>query len=364
MILRAAIVLWWIVFSLIAFAVSTIPPLILDRPVNLRSNLLWHSSWSIWCGLSFLAIYLARKFPIEGSALKKNLLFQFALGFAVVLLNVTIEFTITYATAMTSGNDFSKPLVFLASLFGYKFHINLIIYWAIIGATNAFEYYHRLRQNELVTTQLEAKLNQAELQALKMQLHPHFLFNTHHSIIALMLKQRNEEAIKMLTQLSDLLRITLEKTNQQFSSLKEELETLDLYLGIQAVRFSDRLKVISQVEAEALDAEVPFLILQPLVENAIRHGVARLSDGGQLTIAAQIQNNNLAIQITDNGPGLDRGHIPEESTGIGLKMTQSRLNQIYETRFELNMTSPTKDGPGTSVSIQIPYKKLTGVLRS
>ena len=168
----------------------------------------------------------------------------------------------------------------------------------------------------------------------------------------------------MLTQLSDLLRITLEKTNQQFSSLKEELETLDLYLGIQAVRFSDRLKVISQVEAEALDAEVPFLILQPLVENAIRHGVARLSDGGQLTIAAQIQNNNLAIQITDNGPGLDRGHIPEESTGIGLKMTQSRLNQIYETRFELNMTSPTKDGPGTSVSIQIPYKKLTGVLRS
>ena len=235
MILRAAIVLWWIVFSLIAFAVSTIPPLILDRPINLRSNLLWHSSWSIWSGLSFLAIYLARKFPIEGAALKKNLILQFALGFAVVLLNVAIEFTITYTSTLATGREFSRPFVFLASLFGYKFHINLIIYWAIIGATNAYDYHHRLRQNQLVTSQLEAKLTEAELQALKMQLHPHFLFNTHHSIIALMLKERTDEAIKMLTQLSDLLRITLEKTNQQFSSLKEELETLDLYLGIQSV---------------------------------------------------------------------------------------------------------------------------------
>ena len=168
----------------------------------------------------------------------------------------------------------------------------------------------------------------------------------------------------MLTQLSDLLRITLEKTNQQFSSLKEELETLDLYLGIQAVRFSDRLKVISQVDAKALDAELPYLILQPLVENAIRHGIDHLSEGGQLTIAAQVQNNDLTIQIMDNGPGLDRCPITEESTGIGLKMTQSRLNQIYDTRFEFDISSPTKDGSGTSVSIRIPYKKLNGTLSS
>ena len=255
------------------------------------------------------------------------------------------------------GLDPLNNKIIVGSLFGYKFHINLLIYWATVGITYAHDYYVKFRKSEVVSSQLEAKLAQSELQALKMQLHPHFLFNTHHSIISLMLKQKNDEAIKMLTQLSDLLRITLEKTKQQLSSLKEELDTLDLYLGIQKVRFKDRLDIEISAESDVFDAEVPYLLLQPLVENALKHGIESKTTGGRIEIAAKKSGMYLELSVRDNGPGLGYGNGNRAGNGIGLKTTRSRLNQLYGDQQSMWIDSSGEGG--TSVNIKIPFKATT-----
>src|SRR5690606_20844222 len=159
----------------------------------------------------------------------------------VVAVVQGVEFAFGHALAWL-WPDSLRPYT-LVELVVYKFHIYFLIYWMILGATRAFDYYARYRESEVLASQLEARLAQAQLQALKNQLHPHFLFNTHHSIISLMLKNESSAAIKMLTRLSDLLRITLRKTDQQVGSLREELAAIDLYLGIQGERYRERLTV-------------------------------------------------------------------------------------------------------------------------
>ncbi len=351
-ILRLAIILWWILFSLIAFGVSTLSYLALDRPVNLKNNFLWHSAWMIWCGLSFLAIYLARRYPIEQHKLRANLIRQFLLGFLVVIINVALEFSIAFLGGFLRNDPMPRPAAFLGSLFGYKFHINLVIYWGIVGATNAYDYYLRFRTSTLVSAQLEAKLSQAELHALKSQLQPHFLFNTHHAIISLILQERNEDAITMLTRLSDLLRATLRHRHEQFSSLQEERETLELYLGIQAIRFADRLEVTLDFPSATLDAKVPYLILQPIAENSIRHGIDALPENGQLSVTAHATDQTLTLIVWDNGPGFDT----TIADGIGLASTRSRLQQLYGSRHEFAITC--REGSGTTVEIQIPFETV------
>jgi len=345
----------WLV-GLITSLVGTITSILRGDESSFFGNLSWHGFWLIWCGLSFLVIYLARRFPIEVGTLKRNLAIQFFLAFAVVMLNVAIEFSIQYFILSANGGGIRRPSNFLLSLFAYKFYVNLIIYWAIVGATNAYDYYVKFQQSETVSSQLEAKLAQSELQALKMQLQPHFLFNTHHSIISLMLKEKNEEAIKMLTQLSDLLRTTLQKTNEQLSSLKEEMETLDLYLDIQKVRFEDRLEICTNASRDILDAEVPYLILQPLVENALQHGIGNLPEGGRLIVEAHEKGGKLLLSVGDNGLGMGGGTEKSNGNGIGLKTTRSRLEQLYGDRhiFTINSSPET----GTTVSIAIPFKRV------
>jgi sensor histidine kinase YesM len=172
---------------------------------------------------------------------------------------------------------------------------------------------------------------------LKAQLHPHFLFNTHHAIISLMLKQDNAAAIKMLTRLSDLLRVTLRKTDQQVGSLRDELDALELYLGIQRERYGDRLSVQMEIDPTALKAEVPWLVLQPLAENALQHGIDSLAAGGVVRIRAAVVEAKLQLSVSDNGPGFAKGFSLENSRGIGLCNTRARLERLYgsEQAFEI-----------------------------
>ncbi len=351
---RLAIVAWWFLFVGIVASVTTLPRVFTGRPPDFWGNLAWHSGWLTWCGLTFFAIWLARRFPLERKRLKRNGIIQFFLGFAVVALNVGIEFGLFYSLPLLNEDRLKNPLNFLGSLVAYKFHINLVIYWAIVGATNAYDYYVKFRNSEVASSQLEAKLAQSELQALKMQLHPHFLFNTHHSIISLMLKEKNEEAIRMLTQLSDLLRATLEKSNQQLSSLKDELETLDLYLDIQKVRFEERLRVSKNIDSNLLSAEVPFLILQPLVENALQYGVDPLQKGGQLGISATREGDRLVLSVVDNGPGFSSENANTKRGGVGIATTRSRLEQLYGANHSFSIEST--QGKGASVVISLPFK--------
>jgi two-component system, LytTR family, sensor kinase len=201
----------------------------------------------------------------------------------------------------------------------------------------------------LRTSQLQAQLEKARLQALKSQLQPHFLFNTLNSISALMLTNV-EAADRMITRLGDLLRISLETAGTQMTTLSRELEFVSCYLEIEKVRFEERLSVRIDVAPETLDASVPHLLLQPLVDNAIKHGISRLVAGGEIRISATINDGDLNLEVRDNGPGL---HEPSHfrSSGVGLRITRERLETIYGQRHSVELLTLQEGGAVARVSI-------------
>jgi LytS/YehU family sensor histidine kinase len=205
----------------------------------------------------------------------------------------------------------------------------------------------------LKASQLQAQLAQAQLQALKMQLHPHFLFNTLHAISSLM-RRDVDAAERMIARLSDLLRLTLENVGAQETSLRQELEFLESYLEIEKTRFRDRLQVKMDIEPETLDARVPNLILQPLVENAVRHGVAPHAAPGLIEISARLKENKLEIQVRDNGAGLPDARRAQIKEGVGLANTRARLEQLYGAGALFGLSN--RDKGGLVVSLTIPFR--------
>lgn len=233
------------------------------------------------------------------------------------------------------------------------------IYLLIALTGYAFSYYRRFREGQVKTLQLEAQLSQAQLVALKMQLHPHFLFNTLHSISALLNKDA-DAARKMITRLGDFLRLTLENSGAQEVTLRQEMEFLSCYLEIERIRFQDRLVTHVDVAQQTLDAKVPNLILQPIVENAIRHGIAPRSTQGLIEIEAKQRNGRLRIQVRDNGPGLSAHRTSENmfKKGLGLSNTETRLEQLYGSAQSFKLSNNPEGG--LIVTLEIPFH-LDGV---
>jgi LytS/YehU family sensor histidine kinase len=241
--------------------------------------------------------------------------------------------------------------------------IDVIFYWTIVGVGYAFEYYRRFREQqlqaaglELRATRLETQLARAQLQALKMQLHPHFLFNTLHAISALM-DDDIKGARRMIARLSELLRLTLEGAGRQEVSLRQELDALERYLEIEQIRFQDRLKVHLAVEPETLDASVPNLVLQPIVENAVRHGIAPRSSAGRIEIRAERRDGMIELQVIDDGPGLHpygEGCPDEFREGIGLANTRARLRRLYGDEHCIEIRNA--DEGGLVVKLAIPFR--------
>jgi two-component system, LytTR family, sensor kinase len=226
-------------------------------------------------------------------------------------------------------------------------------YAPIVLIAHAVSYYRKLRDRERQTSQLETQLTKAHLRALKSQLQPHFLFNTMHSISALMLTDV-PAADRMMTRLSDLLRMSLENDGVQVTRLSRELEFVTGYLEIEKVRFGERLGVTLDIVPETLDAQVPHLLLQPLVENAVRHGVARLSANGKLRIAATHDGRSLLLAIRDNGPGLGDSDAPGAKAGLGLRATRERLQTLYGGDQSLHVRNLPEGG--VEVSVRIPFQ--------
>jgi len=225
-------------------------------------------------------------------------------------------------------------------------------YVPIVLIAHAVSYYQKLRDRENQTSQLETQLTKAHLRALKSQLQPHFLFNTLHSISALMLTDV-PAADRMMTRLSDLLRMSLENDGVQVTRLSRELEFVTGYLEIEKVRFGERLGVTLDIAPETLDAQVPHLLLQPLVENAVRHGVARLSANGQLRILASHDNHSLHLFIRDNGPGLRDSGTSGVNAGLGLRATRERLQTLYGSDQSLDVRNLPEGG--LEVAVRIPF---------
>jgi two-component system LytT family sensor kinase len=226
------------------------------------------------------------------------------------------------------------------------------VYLPIVLMAHAALFVRGIWQRASLTSRLEAQLAKANLRALKSQLQPHFLFNTLHSISALMLTDV-VAADDMMSRLSELLRMTLDSNGAQITTLSGELEFVNGYLEIEKIRFADRLKVVLDIAPDVLDAQVPNLLLQPLVENAIRHGIARLSSDGEIRIRVSHDVNNLHIEIKDNGPGLLEPLNANSNFGLGVAATRERLRTLYGEKHAMKIRSVAQGG--AEVSIQIPF---------
>jgi two-component sensor histidine kinase len=311
--------------------------------------------WYMWGCLSPLVLGLGRRYPCEGPSWFKGLLVH--LPFGVILSAAHIAAATAVRMVIRPFDVWSDVNPFLiqyrVELRGF-FLFDFFIYWAILGVGYAFDYRERYREREAQAARLKAQLAQAQLESLKMQLQPHFLFNTLHTISGLVRTNERQPAVDMIAGLSDLLRRALESADEQEVPLREEVKFIELYLDIQKVRFSDRLTVRMEIEPETLDALVPNLILQPLVENAIRHGISPKETAGVIVINSYRDDRMLRIRVCDDGPGLQSGWRMEESEGIGLANTCERLKYLYgaEHRFDLSNGA----GGGMIAAIAVPFR--------
>jgi len=237
---------------------------------------------------------------------------------------------------------------------GYLSGWSVMLAWsALYFAIKYYRIFQEVRESALKSA---AMAHEAQLKMLRYQLNPHFLFNTLNAISTLILEQQTELANRMVTRLSSFLRYSLDNDPMQKITLKQELAALQLYLDIEKVRFEDHLSLEVDVGPEAQDALIPSLLLQPLVENAIKYGIARAEEGGHLRIAARVFAGDLLIELSDDGPGVELvdGNIPS-SNGVGLRNTRERLTELYGVQhsFRLSQTDPH----GLTISIRIPHEK-------
>lgn len=229
----------------------------------------------------------------------------------------------------------------------------VMIFWAVVGVLHAVEFYRRLREREALALQLRAQLSESQLAALRAQLHPHFLFNALNAATTLVHRDATA-ADAVLTQLGDLLRHALRSDARHETPLRDELELLDRYLGIMHVRFGDQLTVRRHIPAALADALVPSFVLQPLVENALEHGVSRLDGPGCVDISAARDGDTLLLSVRDNGSA--RQDDRHEGLGIGLANTRARLAALYGTRARLDLT-PHPDG-GMEAALRLPLRHV------
>ena len=318
----------------------------------LRLNLV---QFYVWAVLSPLVFRFSRRFPIELRPLNvRNLLLYFPALISFAGIHQVIHLAVLWSITPRWRQKYPALTDCYRAYFAFGFYIDLIIALLIVIAVHALLYYQSFRASELAQSSLKTDLAQAQLRALKMQLHPHFLFNTLHSISSLVLEDP-PKANSMIARLGDFLRLTIDNSDQQLVTLKEETEFLRCYLDIEQVRFGDRLTVTFELEPQTLSAQVPHLILQPVVENAIQHAIAPRSTRGHINIEAKRLNSLLRVAISDNGPGISSNAKLLGKKCVGLSNVRTRLQQIYgpDFRFELMNTN----GGGLTAVMEIPFER-------
>jgi signal transduction histidine kinase len=294
----------------------------------------------IWAALTPAGLWFGRRFPLERRRLPLHLFYLFLAGFALSLLHIA---GVRYTGALVTGKP---PRAWFDFLISYA-ATGVLIAWAILAASQALTYFRRYQDREV-------RLVQAKLQSLKTQLHPHFLFNTLNAIAEL-IHGDADRAERTITQLSDLLRTALNRGEADEVTLKEELDFLRNYVEIQQTLLQERLTVRWTIDDEALDACVPAMLLQPLVENAIQHGIGPLASGGTLEISARRDADEMHIVVQDDGRGLGADASGGRGkAGIGLANTRTRLQHMYGGRHRFAV-DPRASG-GVKVSITMPFR--------
>jgi len=351
----------WTLFALFFISEDAGRVIYQGRTVEWHAYLVvWLTTAYAWAFLTPFVWWLARRTPIE----RRNWLRSGGIHLVLSLCFALIEEVLFAWITPVFGLPWF-PRNFAATfraVVPIDFHLNVIVYWLIVGVQHSVGYYRRFlererlsAQLELRAAQLESQLTQARLSALKMQLHPHFLFNTLNAIVVLVRQHRTGEADEMLTNLSELLRQTLAGWETQEVPLRREVELINLYLDIQRVRFQDRLTVETNLSPATLNALVPSLLLQPLVENAVRHGVSKSSAAVKIELKSRLRDSILELQVCDNGPGV----LGEGSAdGVGLSNTRDRLRQLYGERQSLRLEGLA--GGGAVATVLLPYRAEKG----
>jgi sensor histidine kinase YesM len=329
------------------------------RPASWWSLLaVWLVCFYLWALLTPPIVRLALRFPLGREGYLKSVAVHLPAGVLLSLLQIG-AYVVLSRLLFAAAVDPSALWRSFRGLVVEEFHASLVIYWSVVGLTHAYDYYRRYRERErraaqleLEAAQLEAQLAQAQLEALRTQLHPHFLFNTLNTVSVLM-QEDVSAANRTLVRLSELLRLTLRTTDAHEVPLKQELEFLRSYLEIEQTRFQNRLRVRMEIDPGALDAQVPNLLLQPLVENAIRHGIAPRTTTGTVEIRAARRNGAVELSVRDDGAGAEIESIKPNAAGVGLANTRARLRKLYGDahRFDL---APAEGG-GLAVTISIPF---------
>jgi len=343
----------WGVWTIVALFFSTqvyVSYISQREPITFRDFLFQITACYLWALATPLVLWLSRRYCIE----RHNWRRRAALHFGVSILLSSALVTVHYPLFMVFAGRASS-LTWLRTFNVILLNLDkwMLIYWVILGMSHAFSYYNSFRKGELKASELRTQLVQSQLEALKMQVQPHFLFNTLHSISALLSKD-TEGARKMITRLGDFLRLTLENSGTQEVTLQQEIEFLNGYLEIERIRFQDRLTTDIRVDPDVLDVRVPNLILQPIVENAMRHAIGN-STSGRVEVTAAPRNGVVRIEVKDNGPGIQAEQLVEARRGrggVGLANTQARLAGMYgdAAHFELS-NNPTG---GLVVALEIP----------
>jgi two-component system, LytTR family, sensor kinase len=312
--------------------------------------------WMTWAVFTPLIFYAANRFPFRRDRLPASIWPHLLIAMVIsavieiVWLHVSLGLQMYLEPEMMArfranwAEAYSGAVV--SRLVGGAF-----TYAAVLGVATTLSYHRRFRERELRAAQLEAQLALAQVQALKMQVHPHFLFNTLHAITVL-IREDPVAATRVVTRLGDMLRLTLSRATTAQVSFRRELEILTLYLEIERTRFHDRLEIEYDVQPVTLGALVPDLILQPLVENAIKHGVSPNSGTARIEVRSRREGESLILEIRDNGAGLPQHDRPRD--GIGLSTTRARLERLYADRHELTLANLPEGG--CVARIRIPFQ--------
>lgn len=305
-----------------------------------------------WGLASPLIFWVCRRFPIERGFVAERLALHMVSGLVFVAVVTAATLPTLWFVGLAAGQYESLSAYFGALYINpFMVHQGLLAYWGTVVVAHAFEYHEQAKQGQAKTSELSAQLAQAQLAALKMQIHPHFLFNTLNSVSALLHKDL-EAADRMIARLSDFLRMTLKSSGTSVVTLEQEMDFLKTYLEIEKIRFQDNLRVEIAIDEAASGAKVPNLILQPIVENAVQHGTSRQTGVGRLSIRVDRAGDSLHIAVEDNGPG-PNGLRSSNGFGVGLTNTRARLEQFYG-EFQLDITEKDANG-GTVVTMKVPY---------
>jgi len=307
--------------------------------------------WYSWAVLTPAILWLSRRCPLERGRLWRHVPAHIAGVFVATLAHVSL------VTLGRGGIGYLHPLpggdwqTQFQRMFFLNFDFEMATYWAIVGLSHALRYHYEAQARALTASRLETRLVEAQLQTLQRQIQPHFLFNTLNTVSALMHRDV-EAADAMIARLGDLLRQSIETVDVQEVALAHELDFLRKYVDIEHARFQDRLTVTFDIDPDTEDCPVPNFLLQPLVENSIRHGIGPRPGPGHVLVRAERAGAVLRIEVRDDGVGMDAARLSDLEHGVGLSNTRSRLAHLYGERHRFVVTSPPQGG--LSVLIEIP----------